>query len=242
MACFSGQSKTEYGRSKLTCEEIYKSLERFIIIRPSTIIEIDYEKRRLSLGMKQLIESPWIKFNESNPIGTIVDTEITAIKDGIIFCALGEDIDGAIFAKDLSWDLSPNDAKEEVKKFNIGDKIKAKIIQNDNDKVALSIKELDGNPFDEVKDKKKGDIVTCSVIETNDYGLKVVVGENGPKTSIKKKYSNEKIFKHKGNALIIRFYDELYQPNAIDKDGTVQSKCDESWSLDNLKVRVISYK
>ena len=150
------------------------------------ILEIDYEKRRLSLGMKQLIESPWIKFNESNPIGTIVDTEITAIKDGIIFCALGEDIDGAIFAKDLSWDLSPNDSKEEVKKYNVGDKIKAKIIQNDNDKVALSIKELDGNPFDELKGKKKGDTVTCSVIETNDYGLKVVVGENGPKTSIKK--------------------------------------------------------
>ena len=39
----------------------------------------------------------------------------------------------------------------------------------------------------------------------------------------------------------MRFYDELYQPNAIDKDGIVQSKCDESWSLDNLKVRVISY-
>ena len=55
-------------------------------------------------------------------------------------------------------------------------------------------------------------------------------------------YKIEKGFRHSGNAVVIRFYDELYQPNAIDKDGTVQSKCDESWSLDNLKVRVISYK
>jgi hypothetical protein len=55
-------------------------------------------------------------------------------------------------------------------------------------------------------------------------------------------YKIEKGFKHSGNAVVIRFYDELYQPNAIDKDGIVQSKCDESWSLDNLKVRVISYK
>ena len=55
-------------------------------------------------------------------------------------------------------------------------------------------------------------------------------------------YKIEKVFKHSGNAVVIRFYDELYQPNAIDKDGVVQSKCDESWSLDNLKVRVISYK
>ena len=51
----------------------------------------------------------------------------------------------------------------------------------------------------------------------------------------------KKGFRHSGNAVVIRFYDELYQPNAVDNDGVVQSKCDESWSLDNLKVRVISY-
>ena len=54
-------------------------------------------------------------------------------------------------------------------------------------------------------------------------------------------YKIERSFKSNGDALVLRFYDELYQPNAIDKDGIVQSKCDESWSLDNLKVRVISY-
>ena len=54
-------------------------------------------------------------------------------------------------------------------------------------------------------------------------------------------YKIEKGFRHSGNAIVIRFYDELYQPNAMDKDGNVQAKCDESWSLDNLKVRVISY-
>ena len=60
----------------------------------------------------------------------------------------------------------------------------------------------------------------------------------GGKTSL---YKIEKSFRSNGDAVVIRFYDELYQPNAIDKDGIVQSKCDESWSLDNLKVRVISY-
>ena len=55
-------------------------------------------------------------------------------------------------------------------------------------------------------------------------------------------YKIERSFKSNGDAIVIRFYDELYQPNAIDKDGIIQSKCDESWSLDNLKVRVISYK
>ena len=54
------------------------------------------------------------------------------------------------------------------------------------EKVALSIRELDGNPFDEIKDKQKGDIVTCTVAEISDYGVKVAIGENGPKVVIKK--------------------------------------------------------
>lgn len=61
----------------------------------------------------------------------------------------------------------------------------------------------------------------------------------GGKTTL---YKIEKGFKHSGNAVVIRFFDELYQPNAIDDFGVNQSKCDESWSLDNLKVRVVAYK
>ena len=55
-------------------------------------------------------------------------------------------------------------------------------------------------------------------------------------------YKIEKVFKSRGSALVLRFYDELYQPNAIDKNGENQEKCDESWSLDNLTVRAINYK
>ena len=100
-----------------------------------------------------------------------------------MFCSLDEEIDGAIFSKDLSWD---NDPKEEIKKYKAGDKIKAKIITNDNEKIALSIREIDGNPFDELRGKNKGDIVTCNVTEIGDFGVKVRIGENGPKIIIKK--------------------------------------------------------
>lgn len=55
-------------------------------------------------------------------------------------------------------------------------------------------------------------------------------------------YKIEKVFKSSGDAVIIRIYDELYQPNAIDKDGITQSKCDESWSLDNFSVRAVKYQ
>ena len=60
----------------------------------------------------------------------------------------------------------------------------------------------------------------------------------GGKTTL---YKIEKTFKSAGNAIVISFYDNLYQPNAIDQFGENQQKCDESWSLDNLKIRVISY-
>lgn len=56
------------------------------------------------------------------------------------------------------------------------------------------------------------------------------------------KYTIEKGFRHSGDALFLRFYDELFQPNAIDANGESTERCDESWSMDNLKIRVISYK
>lgn len=147
------------------------------------VLEIDHEKRRLSLGIKQLTQNPWDKFNKINPIGSILETEINLIKDNMMFCSLDEEIDGAIFSKDLSWD---NDPKEEIKKYKVGDKIKVKIITNDNERIALSVREIEGNPFDELKGKNKGDVVTCSVIEIGDFGVKVRIGDNGPKTTIKK--------------------------------------------------------
>ena len=149
------------------------------------VLEVDYVKKRLSLGIKQLTANPFEKFNELNPIGTIVDTEIKAIKDNIIFCSLEEDIDGAIFSQNISWDIQ-DDTKDAIKKYSVGDKIKAKIIENKNDKIALSIREVDGNPFNEISNKSNGDTVTCTVLEVTDYGVKVMIGENGPKVVIKK--------------------------------------------------------
>ena len=61
----------------------------------------------------------------------------------------------------------------------------------------------------------------------------------GGKTSL---YKIEKVFKSSGSSVILRFFDELYQPNAIDKDGKSQQKCDESWSIDNIIVRAVKYK
>ncbi len=149
------------------------------------IQEIDTSKRRLSLSIKALTPSPYKYFNESNPVGSIIETEVTNVKDGIIFCLLDaeSELDGAIFKNELHWE---NDPKEEIKKYKVGDKIKAKIISNDDEKIALSIREVEGNPFDVLRDKTKGDVVTCNVIEVGDFGVKVRIGDNGPVSIIKK--------------------------------------------------------
>ena len=63
-------------------------------------------------------------------------------------------------------------------------------------------------------------------------------GWNNTKTTL---YKIEKGFDHKGEAIAIRFYDKLFQPNAINSSGESIHKCDESWSMDNIKLRVISY-
>jgi len=55
-------------------------------------------------------------------------------------------------------------------------------------------------------------------------------------------YKIEKVFKSSGNAVVLKFFDELYQPNAIDKDGNFVGKCDESWSIDNLTIRALNYR
>ena len=70
-------------------------------------------------------------------------------------------------------------------------------------------------------------------------GLNKVCHSSNTKTTM---YQIEKGFKSNGNSIVLRFYDELYQPNAIDENGNSIQKCDESWSLDNLRVRVINYK
>jgi len=149
------------------------------------IQEIDTSKRRLGLSIKALTPSPYKNFNEINPVGSIIETEVTNIKDNIIFCILDKDndLDGAIFSKELHWE---NDPKEEIKKYKVGDKVKAKIISNENEKIALSIREVDGNPFDLLKNKAKNDVVTCNVLEVGDFGIKVRIGDNGPVSIIKK--------------------------------------------------------
>ena len=141
------------------------------------VLDVDREKRRISLGLKQCIENPWDAFKEKFEISSIVEGEIRNITEFGLFVGLDGDIDGMVHLSDLSWE---NDGEKEVEKYKKGDTVKAKILDVDSDKerVSLGIKQLSEDPFAEVSSAlKKNQVVTCVIKEVAENGLEVVVGE-----------------------------------------------------------------
>ena len=140
------------------------------------ILDFDEEKRRLSLGMKQTTDNPWEMLKKELKIDTIHEGEITNVADFGIFVKISDDIDGLVHSNDISWS---NSYEEEIKKYEVGKKIKTKVLEIDADKerVALGIKQLDKDPFTEaVQDKyKKGGKVTCIIENVLESGLEVLL-------------------------------------------------------------------
>ncbi|GGD12643.1 30S ribosomal protein S1 [Aquisalinus flavus] len=150
------------------------------------VLEVDEDKRRISLGLKQCADNPWENFAEKHPIGSVVEGEIKNITEFGLFIGIEEDMDGMVHLSDLDWNRSGDDAIKEYKK---GDVVKAKILDVDPDKerIALGIKQLDGDPMEAVGGLRKGADVTCEVTAIENGGIEVQVGgENGPKSFIRK--------------------------------------------------------
>jgi len=137
------------------------------------VLEVDPEKRRISLGLKQCQPNPWQKFLEDHPLGSVVEGEIKNITEFGLFIGLENDIDGMVHLSDLSWDQP---GEEAIKAYKKGDVVKAVVLDVDVEKerVALGIKQLTGDPFKEaIAGLKKGDRVTCTVREVTPTGIEV---------------------------------------------------------------------
>ena len=136
------------------------------------VLEVDSNKRRISLGLKQCMENPWQGFAASHPPGTEIEGEIKSITEFGLFVGLDGDIDGMVHLSDLSWDKSGDEA---VKDYQKGQMVKAKVLDIDADKerVSLGIKQLDNDPMDQVGPLRRGTVVTCTVTEVNDGGIEV---------------------------------------------------------------------
>lgn len=149
------------------------------------VLEIDRDKRRISLGLKQVQDNPWTTFSESFNVGDTVEGTVRSMTEFGIFLGLNADIDGLIHVSDLSWETSGEEAIQDYKK---GDVVKAKILAVDLDKerVALGVKQLAADPFATIVEQhKRGDVVTVKVTDTDNDGI--TVDFNGIETYIKKR-------------------------------------------------------
>ena len=148
------------------------------------VLEIDTEKRRVSLGLKQTKGNPWENFAETNPVGSNVEGEIKNITEFGLFVGLGEDIDGMVHLTDLDWNKSGDAALEIYKK---GDLVKAQVtdIDIEKERISLSIKALEKDPYeDTVSGLKRGQIVTVTISNLQENGVDVEY--NGVKSFIRR--------------------------------------------------------
>ena len=149
------------------------------------ILEVDQVKRRISLGLKQTLRNPWEVFAEQHPSGSVVEGEVKNKTEFGLFLGLEGDIDGMIHLSDLDWNRPGEQVIEEYKK---GDMLQAVVLDVDVEKerISLGLKQLGGDPFVDAGEFKKGQVVTCEVIEVKEGGLDVKIAGTDMTTFIKR--------------------------------------------------------
>ena len=157
------------------------------------ILEIDKDKKRISLGIKQTEPNPWENILNEYKKDQIIETEIKNITEFGIFAKLNENIDGLIHKNDLSWTDSNGDRS--LKKYQKGQNIQVKILEIDpeKEKISFGIKQLTADPFHEFfKDKSKGDIVSAKINKISNNGIEVEVASFIETTIRRKELSKNK--------------------------------------------------
>jgi small subunit ribosomal protein S1 len=141
------------------------------------ILDIDEERRRISLGIKQCFQNPWDGFAENFKKGDKIAGVIKSITDFGIFIGLEGNIDGLVHLSDISWDEAGEDA---VRKYKKGDEIETVILSIDpeRERISLGVKQLANDPFmNYVADFEKGSIVTGSVTAVDAKAATITLAE-----------------------------------------------------------------
>ena len=137
------------------------------------ILDIDQERRRISLGIKQCGANPWEKFSSTHNKGDRVTGLIKSITDFGIFIGLDGGIDGLVHLSDVSWN---DDSETSIRNFNKGDEITTVVlaVDSERERISLGIKQLEQDPFSSyVSEKQKGSIVK-GIIKKVDQGFVIV--------------------------------------------------------------------
>lgn len=141
------------------------------------VLDIDEERRRISLGLKQCKANPWQSFAEMQAKGDKVTGKIKSITDFGIFIGLEGGIDGLVHLSDISWNVSGEDA---VRDFKKGDEISAVVLAVDaeRERISLGVKQIEEDPFNSfVADTKKGTLITGKVIAVDAKGATIELAE-----------------------------------------------------------------
>jgi len=151
------------------------------------VLEVDEEKRRISLGLKQAQSNPWEAFAEAHPVGSVVEGEVKNSTEFGLFVGLEGDVDGMVHMSDIAWGVSGEEALQLHRK---GETVKAQVLDVDVEKerISLGMKQLEGGGAGAgastgtgaaVGGVKKGETVTVIVRAVQDAGLDVQVGDDG---------------------------------------------------------------
>ncbi|MFD2647936.1 30S ribosomal protein S1 [Devosia albogilva] len=147
------------------------------------VLEVDPDKRRISLGLKQTLQNPWEAFADKHPVGSTIEGEVKNKTEFGLFIGLEGDVDGMVHLSDLDWQKSGEVALDD---YNRGDIVKAKVLDVDVEKerISLGIKQL---AADDLADSsaaagegglRKGAVVTTEVVEVNDGGIEVRIADS----------------------------------------------------------------
>ncbi|MBO9576861.1 MAG: 30S ribosomal protein S1, partial [Sphingobium sp.] len=154
------------------------------------VLEVDVDKRRISLGLKQAQQNPWEAFAERHPVGSNVEGEVKNATEFGLFIGLDGDVDGMVHMSDIAWGLSGEDALNLHRK---GEMVQAVVLDVDVEKerISLGMKQLEkGAPGAGASGSSSGlsknETVTVTVLEVRDGGLEVQVGEDGATGFIKR--------------------------------------------------------
>ncbi len=145
------------------------------------VLEVDPDKRRISLGLKQTLANPWESFAEKFPVGAVIEGEVKNKTEFGLFIGLDGDVDGMVHLSDLDWQKSGEIALED---YNRGDMVSAKVLDVDVEKerISLGIKQLStGEVADTAGTEggiRKGSIVTGTVTEVNEGGIEVRIADS----------------------------------------------------------------
>ncbi len=156
------------------------------------VLEVDEDKRRISLGLKQAQRNPWEVFGEDHPVGTILEGEVKNTTEFGLFIGLDGEVDGMVHMSDIAWGLTGEQA---LARHHKGERVKAVVLEVDVEKerISLGIKQLDESKAPKAGAEgptgnamRKNEIVTVTVVEARDGGIDVQVGEDGPIAFIKR--------------------------------------------------------